>query len=209
MFKYLFLAFLFINSPAYSASFDCKKARSDFEKFICSNQSIDEADREMGEAYRNAVKKIKVKNYVRSDQQMWLRYRYSSCRPSNFKSPSESEIKMCLNILSERVAELNSMMMSEIFANHLGEVNLAEEEMTIQIIKLNGKPTMKMIGDRLEKPGYISNCWRYVDLKVKGNDYFEFESGELLAKLEMDSLRLVKSISCEEFTIGPEIFKKR
>jgi uncharacterized protein YecT (DUF1311 family) len=46
---------LLLSSPAFSASFDCKKAASWLEKTVCSNPELSRLDEEMAKAYSDAM----------------------------------------------------------------------------------------------------------------------------------------------------------
>jgi len=110
----LFAFLLFaLCSQTHSAIFDFVKAKSKLEKFICANQSIDQADKKMGETFLEARKKITLKGYINADQKYWLKDEYNSCGSRTDKTLNEL-VASCLEILDKRISDLNLMKTSEI-----------------------------------------------------------------------------------------------
>lgn len=91
--KYLGLNLLLITSfNSYSASFDCKKAKTNIENMICSSAEIGKLDLMLADEYRSAFSKDKSN---KERQLNWLRER-NKCTNEN-----------CLkNLYKERVSEL-------------------------------------------------------------------------------------------------------
>jgi len=61
-------------SPAAAASFDCAKARSKVEKFICKDPQLSQQDEDLAKAYGEALKLWdgKIAVYVRMSQRGWV-----------------------------------------------------------------------------------------------------------------------------------------
>jgi hypothetical protein len=55
-----------------SASFDCKKAKTDIEKLICSDEELSQLDDELNEAYKKALAGINDKETLKKQQITWL-----------------------------------------------------------------------------------------------------------------------------------------
>jgi uncharacterized protein YecT (DUF1311 family) len=69
-----FLLSTLAPATGYSASFDCKKAKTEVEKLICADAELSRLDSDLGLAYRSTMKDLKTeqRDRVRSEQQAWL-----------------------------------------------------------------------------------------------------------------------------------------
>lgn len=67
--------------PAYAASFDCAKAATKVEKWICDNPTISELDDDLGKAYRDAINKDheEQKHRLVAEQEHWLKHVRNLC----------------------------------------------------------------------------------------------------------------------------------
>lgn len=69
--------------PVLAASFDCAKAASRVEQFICGSPEISRLDDELAQAYRTALENPDREAAIRQEQRQWLRERnactYSLC----------------------------------------------------------------------------------------------------------------------------------
>jgi uncharacterized protein len=191
----IFFAFTLFPIIATSASFDCKKAGTYQEKFICSNKVVDDADAKMGAAYQEARKKINLKGYVASDQKYWLRNVYKTRCASDSKKPLQEQINSCLTVLEERITELRLMTESEVFTNYQGDFFDGEDSGTLQIFE-NGKSiTLKYQGGGFRTPSHNSYCWGSFDLLKSGNKFFDKDDPKtvLLVK-NKENIELLKGI---------------
>lgn len=209
--KFLFIFFLSICLQAHSASFDCSKAKSKLEKFICSNPAIDDADKKMGEAFREARKQITLKGYISADQKYWLKDEYSSCgaRPDK---PLDKSVDSCLEILNKRISDLNSMKVAGIYTNYDGDYTDGEGSVTIQLLGNTGNLRLKYQGNTITTPEHLSYCWGDIDIIEKGNKFYEKGEGEALFIKNKDSLELLQGISACNGPVGeipPGKFKLR
>jgi uncharacterized protein len=66
----VFLPIVFFSSSLFAASFDCKKASTKTEKWICSDKELGKLDENMAELYKD-VKRIYPG--VVSEQKEWLK----------------------------------------------------------------------------------------------------------------------------------------
>lgn len=73
------IAFFALSLNAYSASFDCKKAKSANEKLICSDEQLSLLDDEVGLLYKEAVKKSDDKKGLISNQRNAWQQREKDC----------------------------------------------------------------------------------------------------------------------------------
>lgn len=96
---FLYFSLLFISSSAFSASFDCKKAKSKTEIAICSDKELDELDSQLGSSYTELKKTYSTdffnKVIVRSQRQ-WI------------KNNSNNEIDALKKNYRERINLLNT-----------------------------------------------------------------------------------------------------
>jgi uncharacterized protein YecT (DUF1311 family) len=194
-YKFLSLFLLTFSLQSHSASFDCAKAKSKFEKFICANPALDEADKKMGEAYQDARKKITLKGYLTADQKYWLKDEYNICGSRSDKTQNEL-VQNCLKILNKRISDLNLMKNAEIYTNYDGDYTDGEESGTLQILENAGKIKLKLQGNKFSTPSHISYCWREVDVLKKGNKFFEEGEKEALFIKNKDSIELLQRIGC-------------
>lgn len=92
-----------IKSHAEGPSFDCAKAKSPSEKYICEDEILKRQDFAMAKVYQMVLKAGgKRAETVRKEQRDWIKWRDSTCGQGLPESA-----KMCLReILSRRIAEL-------------------------------------------------------------------------------------------------------
>ncbi len=178
---------------AHSASFDCAKAKSKLEKFICSNPAIDDADKKMGEAFREARKQITLKGYISADQKYWLKDEYSSCGAKPDK-PLDKSVDSCLEILNKRISDLNSMKGAGIYTNYDGDYTDGQDSVTIQILGNTGSLRLKYQGNTFTTPEHISYCWGELAVAEKGAKFYEKGEREALFIKDKDSLELLQQI---------------
>ncbi|MBU1052604.1 MAG: DUF1311 domain-containing protein [Proteobacteria bacterium] len=71
-------------SGAEYPSFDCRKAKTCVEKFICSHAEIAKLDIKMSEEYRHLLSKLhgKDKEQVKQNQRRWIKGRDERCEPA-------------------------------------------------------------------------------------------------------------------------------
>ncbi|NVZ69293.1 lysozyme inhibitor LprI family protein [Pseudomonas costantinii] len=89
---------LSIGSPAWAASFDCKKATTPVEKALCGNVELSRLDTLLDEHYRRALGKLQgvPREALRNDQRAWLKTR-NACG---------SDINCLQPVLSQRLVEV-------------------------------------------------------------------------------------------------------
>jgi uncharacterized protein len=79
--KILLIAVITVTS-LFSASFDCKKAQTEVEKLICSNETLSQLDDELNVAYKNALDETNNIDVFRQKQRKWLINR-NQCKNTN------------------------------------------------------------------------------------------------------------------------------
>lgn len=86
-FKIFFLIVIsIIINDAYAASFNCKKARKKVEFSICENPSLNEADTELGNVYKELRHALSDEESImlRNEQRLWIKQRNEACSPSSY-----------------------------------------------------------------------------------------------------------------------------
>lgn len=136
----------FATSATYAASFDCAKASKPFEKLICANPELDEADTAMGQAYKDAVQSVPLKGFV-SLNQRWFVSGYSSCTfdKSGKNQFDKSAVSRCVTAAKMRTEELKSYSTSKFYSNAQGKFN--QEDLAILQFVKDGKNMVKMWGN--------------------------------------------------------------
>ncbi|MFA5179950.1 MAG: hypothetical protein WC405_01400 [Syntrophales bacterium] len=102
----IFISALFIlicSGLAYGdiiASFDCKKAKTQDEKFICSDESVATLDSKLTGLYKLSLKVVKPNQSIIKQQTEWLRNIRSQCNDLN-----------CISrVYSVRIAEISDKL---------------------------------------------------------------------------------------------------
>jgi len=117
--KKCILIILLLISPtvclAGGPSFDCKKARTCIEKFICADKDLSTLDKKMSEAYTNLLAKLqgKDKELVKQNQVRWIKARDERCaEPDVRKDEAQREVEkvyfenLFTFLYEERIEEL-------------------------------------------------------------------------------------------------------
>lgn len=73
------IAFLAFSTGAYSASFDCQKAKSINEKLICQDEDLSKLDDELAVIYKNAIAKSETPKDLIANQRTAWKQREAEC----------------------------------------------------------------------------------------------------------------------------------
>lgn len=130
------------SSFANAASFDCDKAKTKFEKFICQEPSLNKADEAMGAAYRNAVKVFPVRGFVQAYQALFLRD-YPEC--FGMSKPPE-RLATCLNALEIHTKDLTNLASSRVFGWTQANEKYDPDIGLIWIFERDGKYVLNWFG---------------------------------------------------------------
>jgi uncharacterized protein YecT (DUF1311 family) len=92
--KKLLLLLTLTTTLLFSASFDCKKAKTDIEKLICSNEELSKLDEELNEAYKELLSKINKndKEIIKQQQRDWIKNRNVCTNISCIKYQYEQQL---------------------------------------------------------------------------------------------------------------------
>ena len=100
--RYILLCLTITSISAYSASFDCGKAKTYHEKFICTNPELDSADKKLGESFMLSSKSFPLIGYIKTIHRSWL-MEYRQCAGDDRKKKSQKEaLASCLNLVNKR-----------------------------------------------------------------------------------------------------------
>jgi uncharacterized protein len=72
--------------PACAASFDCAKAKQDFEKAVCSDKNLSSWDDKLSAMYRNYLGEVGDYGDVRADQRQWAATERQQCMADRSKA---------------------------------------------------------------------------------------------------------------------------
>ena len=131
MFNKFIVGCLFMIAPvAFSASFDCGKAKSPVEKAICSNDELGKLDEELAEAYKLAVKEYPVQNYVKARQREWI-------KDNNYCD--KNKIVSCLKVNYEkRISKLKDIPFIKVYSS-TQKFEYSDGDTVAEIRKIDGK----------------------------------------------------------------------
>jgi uncharacterized protein len=99
------LLLLIFSSVCHGASFDCKKANTSTEKFICRNDELSRADDTLTSTYNTHLKFLspEAKKNLKKEQKAWLGKRDKDCRLSeDAKTNMYGLDKSCLRKMYEQ-----------------------------------------------------------------------------------------------------------
>lgn len=84
--------FVFLAAGAEAASFDCKKAKTEVEKTICTSAELSRLDDRMAASYADAISKLSPegKKILRIGQQRWLKFIRALCKDAMVYRDTES-----------------------------------------------------------------------------------------------------------------------
>jgi uncharacterized protein len=93
------------TSNVHAASFDCKKAKTEIEKMICSDMETSQFDEELSRVYKKALALAPYKQQMKKQQQEWVKILRNAC-----------EDEPCLRReYRDRIAALNSTLAAAAF----------------------------------------------------------------------------------------------
>jgi uncharacterized protein len=183
---------------AYGASFDCKKAVTKIEKLICSEPSLNEADTQMGESYKNAVKAFPIPEFVQTTQKLFL----SGFKYCNDDKDKKASIESCRQILKDRITELNDYAKAKVYARSKNKYS--PEDVVLTLSGTGNNTVLRYFGSWMpdgNKPqpfphGYI--CNDAVKLTLKKGELLAEDS--TLSTLKMSEDKINMSVMCNPRT---------
>jgi ankyrin repeat protein/uncharacterized protein len=83
-----------VDRQEHAASFDCRKAESEAEKMICSDDELSRLDESLHKAYLEALKRADIKTQMIKSQRQWLKNERDACQNAEcIKNAYETRIK--------------------------------------------------------------------------------------------------------------------
>lgn len=211
--KFTTIMFSIFCFPTYGASFDCLKASTQQEKLICRTPVLNDADAQMGFAYKATLKSFPLSGYIQDDQRLWLSS-YRECKSSG----------ACLDLVNSRIKELSKLKNAKVYTDYDGN-NWSVHDGTIIITEEGSVKTATFIGnwmpDAYKNPNKIQSpskdghtCNVEVPLMKKDNAYVAKNSSDNNDRfsLQIDTSKVVVKghISCTARTgFGAGTYKKK
>ena len=213
-------------SVAFSASFDCGKAKTYHEKFICSNPQLDALDKQLGESYSTANKNFVLKGYIPAIHKIWLSS-YRECAGSDKikKSPADA-LKICSDDVGKRVDLYGGLINASVYTDSK-DINFDASSEIYIIYEKNQNKFLRYFGgwmpsnmDPNKMKGFPfdgSWCDNVMQLKKKGSAYTVQDgtyddgySDDFEVKISEKSLLIKGSINCGiRSSIGNGKFDRR
>jgi len=138
---------LFVLSiSAWSASFDCSKARKPLEMLICSSPELDAADSRMGDVYKQINAGFPLRGYVLLTQRVFL-LDYAHCMQDSQGKPSSGPeaVERCIKAVQQRTAELQSLVQAKAYAESPDKFN--QDSLAVLVFPSNGGSRIRLWGN--------------------------------------------------------------
>ncbi|MFZ4440662.1 MAG: lysozyme inhibitor LprI family protein [Syntrophales bacterium] len=206
-FRILLVSLIALTSSAYAASFDCSKANTYNEKFICSNPQVSLADAQLGEAYSKILKSFPLKGYLKYIHKNWLSsYRKCSGDEKNVLNQSDAA-KNCLESINARIKFYDELSNADVYTDYAGEKDLIADGITLIVVNRHHAKVLRYFGawrpNASMKPGKIKGfpfdgnwCEDEMKLEKRGNSFIEEENENVEIVFSDTSLSLKGYIRC-------------
>jgi uncharacterized protein len=190
-----------------AASFECKKAKSELEKTICSTPQLDALDTKMGEAYRASIKVFPLKGFVQTTQKSFLHGTYLSCLndgTGGVKGDSGKAVAACMKVLQRRIDELEIYQQAKIYTDSVGQYDA--EGIVFLIYQKDGKTRAKYYGSWMPdayRPAPFPNghiCDDDGEIKKVGSALVLDVGDQVPIQIDENKLVLKAFISCSPRT---------
>ena len=227
MFNKFIVGCLFMTATAaFSASFDCGKAKTNHEKFICSNPQLDALDKQLGESYSNANKNFVLKGYIPAIHKSWLSsYRACAGTDKVKKEPTEA-LRNCSEEVAKRIELYGNLVKGTVYTDFEGR-NWNQDDATFIIFEKDQSKFLRYFGawmpdgrmspEKMKGFPYDGSwCDDTMQLKKKGSAYTIQEgsngnsySDDFEIRVTEKSITIKGSIDCGRASIGNGKFDKR
>ncbi len=128
-----------------AASFDCAKARSPLEKFICANPDLDTEDARMGEVFKRLNKSFPLPGFILATQKVFVSG-YAYCLQAAGKSaPAAATLNQCLQTVRSRISELETYQSAKVYSN--AKAKFTPEDLAVLVYMANGKERITLWGN--------------------------------------------------------------
>lgn len=220
------IATIFFGSTGYAASFDCAKAKTMHEKFICTNPKLDALDKQLGEAYSGVNKIFPLRGYIPSIHRSWLiSYRNCAGNDKNKKDSAEA-LKICMEQVEKRISLYSDLIGASVYTDYKDK-ELVNDGGTFIIFEKNQMKFLRYFGgwmpdgnmsDVNKMKGFPYDgfwCDDTMTLKKKGSNYIAQDaedgtSDDFEIKIADKSIIVKGTINCGlRAVIGEGNFEKR
>ena len=210
--KSVFIILALTASVGLTASFDCGKAKTHHEKFICSNPQLDALDKQLGESYSNANKNFVLKGYIPAIHKSWLSsYRVCAGTDKVKKEPTEA-LRTCSEEVAKRIELYGNLVKGTVYTDFEGR-NWNQDDATFIIFEKDQSKFLRYFGgwmpsnmdpDKMKGfPFDGSWCDNAMQLKKKGLAYTiqdgandDGYSDDFEVKISEKTLIIKGSINC-------------
>lgn len=218
---------IFFMAPvAFSASFDCGKAKTYHEKFICSNPQLDALDKQLGESYSNANKIFVLKGYIPAIHKSWLSSYRICAGTDKVKKESTEALRSCSEEVAKRIELYGNLVKGIVYTDFEGR-DWNQHDTTFIIFEKDQSKFLRYFGgwmpsnmdpDKMKGfPFDGSWCDSVMQLKKKGSAYTiqdgaddDGYSDDFEVKISEKSLLIKGSINCgTRSSVGNGKFDRR
>jgi hypothetical protein len=193
-------SYLILVSNVFSASFDCSKAQSNHEKFICNTPELSILDEKMRNAFKNVKKSVPLNGFVLETQRRFL-LEYSNCLYlKGNKEQTPEAITGCVEHLKARINELENYAQSIIYSD--ANKKYVASNLAILIFSQNNKKMIRLWGNYMPdaydpKPfpnGFF--CDISAELIPIQNNFKTLETADVLFNISHKKVIISNFISC-------------
>lgn len=205
---------LLSSTLAWSASFDCGKARKPLEKLICSNPELDAVDTRMGEVFKQVNAGFPLKGFLLATQRSFLLgYPYCMMDDRGKSAPSAEAVRRCVALVKNRIAELEQQALAKVYSNTTDK--FTPESLALLVYSAKGRQRIRLWGNWMPdafdpKPfpeGML--CDIDEDLKPAKGGYMIESSDEAVFSISDNAVSISESIMCSPRTsIGAGTYKR-
>lgn len=149
-YKFLFaLPILWLAmSNTFAASFNCNKAQTTLEKFICSQEQLNQADEQMGHEFRAVNASFPLKGFVLTTQKSFIAS-YPTCMLDDKGKmvATQATANACIKMVQLRIAELRQYGKSNVYSNANGK--FLPDDLAILVYNDRGEWFIKFWGNHM------------------------------------------------------------
>ncbi|GBC62739.1 DUF1311 domain-containing protein [Desulfonema ishimotonii] len=116
---------LMMTINANAASFDCRKATTLIEKYICSDKQLSDLDDLLLLAYKKAKSNSSNPKQLKSQQITWLKNVRNACQtPETLKQVYTDRINVLVSSITENSSHKSNGSLSGVYTNDGGELKV-------------------------------------------------------------------------------------
>jgi uncharacterized protein YecT (DUF1311 family) len=192
-------------SNSFAASFDCNKAQTALEKFICSHAQLNQADEQMGHEFRAVNASFPLKGFVLATQRSFIAG-YPTCMLDNKGKmvATQATANACIKMVQARIAELRQYGKSKVYSNAKGK--FLPDDLAILVYNDQGESSIRFWGNHMPdayrpKPfpdGHL--CDIEANLIPTNGKFKTDQTDDALISVTESSINLSSHISCSART---------